>query len=265
MPDSPEAGVSGSTTDAPEVDSSAQTAPDVDVTELQLAMQAAREEAANKSAIADLRRATGHIPGIQSRLDTIERSLTDSTASRQDVARLGARLDALINAIPEGMLSSVALASLRSAPDDSSSAVLAKLSALESRLNAPTQPANTTPEMTPEQMAAVAQWDTATESVLSYARKQGVDGNGIGQDVWQRAAAAHPNDPVQAAIDVMKHVDELKAKTDRQEERKDAGQGGSPARAGRNGAVTAAQLRTMTAQEIMQIPPAERMAALTRV
>lgn len=233
--------------------------PDVDVEAIKAAIGSASEQAQIASELANLKRAAGHVPELQKRFATVEKALSRLDGIEQSTRNLQERIDALISAFPEGLIPERTIAGLRTAPDPNAT-VLAKLAELESRLAATSQPAEEDED--PAVVARRAELNAAQESVNEYAARFNFDPAAIPDAVYQRALAAHGNDVTEAVLDVVKYIDQQVAASARRTERKDAGSGGGASRSARSGPITLEMMKTMSVEEVMKIPAAERMAAL---
>jgi hypothetical protein len=248
-------------TAAPDTSTDIASVPDVDRDELAAAVQSAADEAGLRAEIANLRRAAGHIPGVQKRIDAVEKAVSRLDATEASVRSLSARLDTLLDAMPEGVISERALAQMRPVADDGSADLRAKIADLENRLTNPDKPDE--PDLDPQVIAFRAQWQAATDSVEAYAKRVGYDFSSIGDATWQRAFDANRNDPTAGALAIIGYVDEQVAAEKRRGDKKDAMEGGAEdARTPRRGPLTLESMKKMSRAELMAIPYEERMAAL---
>lgn len=247
---------------AADSDEQVSTEPAVDAEDLKKAIAASGSDAAIKAELEASRRARGHIPELQRRLDTAEKALARLDSIELSNKQLSERFDSLLTNLPDGVLPSGALAGLRPQPGDTSPELMAKIAELEERLNAQGKPRVEEPEE-PAIAAVKAQWDEATTSVTKYATKNNLDPEAIPDAEWSRVLNAFRDDPSAAALEMMRYVDREVAAKARREERADAGKGGGQgSRTPRRGAITLEQLKGMTREEVAAIPAEERMAAL---
>lgn len=249
------------TTPADGASDSSNTTPDVDTDALREALEQAKTDAGTQAELANLRRAAGHIPGITSRLDKLEKSVQSAATTASEVRALATRFDTLLNSLPDGLVSERVVAGLRPTAGDSSADLLARFAELEERLTTPQT--NEPADLSPAQAQEIAQWDIATSAVESYAKRHEVDSSAIAQSVWADAMTKHRNNPADAAVEVMKHIDTLVATKGRQAERADAAKGGTEsARTSRSGPVTIEQLKRMSVAEVQALPQEVVMAAM---
>lgn len=265
MVDTPEGMVSGSAAAGTDTGQSGSSDPDIDLEELRAASTQAGIDAATAASITDLRRATGHIPGMQKALNDVQAKVARIDSLEASNKQLADTLNALISAIPEGMIPARALDGLRVQRNDSNADILSKIQGLEDRITGGQQQEQ--PGLTPEQAQFRAAWDTATNSVLAYAERQGYTGQ-IPNSVWQDAMRANPADPAAAALQVARYIDQQKASGSQQErraERQDASRGATSSRAGGSGGgapLTLDAMRKMSVTELMRYPAEERERAL---
>lgn len=266
MVDTLEGAASGSAAADTDAGQNGSSDPDIDLDELRAATSQAGSEAALQTTITDLKRAAGHIPGLQKSLGEVTARLARLDAVEASNKQLAESVNALISALPDGMVPAGVLERLRVRPSDSDSQILQKLQGLEDRINAPAQQSEQQTE-TPEQAAWRGAWDTATQSVFAYAERQGYTGQ-IPDSEWRAAMGAHPTDPAAAAMEVARYIDRQKAAGSQQErraERQDASQGATSSRAGgSSGAapLTLDALRKMSVDEVRKYPQAEVMRVL---
>lgn len=220
-------------------------------------VSAAAAAAALNADITAIKRATGHIPGLQSRLDAVERAAKQVETLQATNKQLASRLDTLVTALSDASLITPGAAqSLLSERSDSNSELLTKISELEERLTRGSEP-ESEPDIDPRVAAYNAQLQAADEAVFAYAKSKGYEGE-IPDAVFQRALAANPNNINDAALEVARWIDREVAAVARRTERKDAASGGTGERSVRKGAVTLEQLKNMSVQEVMAIPKEER-------
>jgi hypothetical protein len=242
---------------------SKQNNPEVDVDALRRDIAGAGDSASTKAELEAVRRATGHIPGIQSRLDRIEASLQTIDSVKDSAARF----DRFLESLPEGFLSDRELANLRPTGDETVRQMQARLDAMQERLDNPTPPEPKTED--PQAAAARAAWDRATASVERYATSKGLDPTTIPDAEYERAVRANPGDPVAASLDLMRWIDTSAEAEKRRREKIDAGSGGSDngeggrSPRGNSAPLTLARMKTMTREELGKYTPEERMQALT--
>lgn len=230
------------------------TEPSVDLEALREQIAGAGEQAATKADLEVIKRATGHIPGLQKRLDSLEKALTRVDKVEAAVSRL----DALLDALPEGFLTDRQLADLRPRSDDGTAELRDKIAELESKLTG--QPQDEQP-IDPALAARMAQWQAADAQVMAYASDKKFEITPE-DPAWERALQKFPNDPTMAALEVIKHIDgEIAAKA-RREEKAEAGSGGNGGRSARTGTLTLARMKEMSVDELRAIPIEERNAAL---
>lgn len=232
---------------------------DVDVEAIKAAIGSASEQAQIASELANLKRAAGHVPELQKRFAAVEKAISRLDGIEQSTRSLQERIDVLISAFPEGLIPERTIAGLRQAPDPNAT-VLAKLAELEARLATAAQPAEEDED--PTMAARRAELNAAQESVNEYAARFNFDPASIPDAVYGRALAAHGNDAATAVLDVIKYIDQQVAAAARRGERKDAGSGGTVNRSSRSGPVTLEMMKSMSVEEVMKIPAAERYAAL---
>lgn len=265
MADSPEAVSDGqvdstSTTDAAAQDSSNEvldSTSTVDTDELRAAVDAAGQEAALRADITALKRATGHIPGLQKRLDGLATAIDEIGSLKQSVARF----DALLDALPEGLISDRALADLRPRTDSTTDDLRNELAALREELK-PKQ--DDEPVIDADQIAFLAKANTATALVNEYAKSKNfeLDGN---DPIWGTALEAHPGDLSLAAADVIKYIDAEIARRARVADKADAADGETNGgRGARSTELTWEAMGRMTTAELMRIPREQREAAMAK-
>lgn len=251
MPDETEA--TGTTSE--EAPAAVAETPEYDTEGLKQTLDSAGAEARLAAEMEANRRARGHIPALQTRLDKAEKALSRIDAIELGVKSASERLDKIISSLPEGLLDGKALADLAPQRNETVAHLEARLEELAAQLAAATTPQQTAePEIDPETAQMRAQWDAATDSVKAYAQSKGIelDDN---DPQWGRAYRANPDDPSVAALDLMRHIDGLVEQKARREERKDASQGvGDGSRTPRQGSVTLAQLKAMTREEVKALP-----------
>lgn len=217
--------------------------PDVNTDALKASIEAARLQADVES----LKRSTGHIRGMQSKLDQVERQLAKITDLEQSSQQLASRFDTLLDALEAGnLLEERATRGLRPQRGDSNAEIMAKFESLEQRLTAGPTQAEEDPAAIAFQRAA----DAATEQVMKYATSKGYDGNQIPDAVWTNALNTNRGDFTAAALEVMRYVEGELAKQSRRAERADAASGGVGERSARKGALTRAALDKMSVAEI---------------
>lgn len=221
-------------------------------------ISAAASAAALNADITAIKRATGHIPGLQSRLDAVERAAKQVETLQATNKQLASRLDTLVTALSDASLITPGAAqSLLSERSDSNSELLTKLSELEERLTRGSEP-EPEPDTDPRVAAYhAAQLAAADEAVFAYAKSKGYEGE-IPDAVFQRALAASPNDINSAALEVARWIDREIAAVARRADRKDAASGGTGERSVRKGSVTAEQIKNMSLAEVLAIPKEER-------
>lgn len=241
------------------LDASADAENEIDVDALRTAIGTASEQAAITQELANLKRQAGHVPALQKRFDAVEQRLSRLDGLEASSKALQERVDALINAFPDGLIPERAIAGLRPTTDPNAS-VLAKLEALEARMSG--DKAQDEQYEDPSITARKAELAAAQNSVNAYAQAKGFDPTTVPDAVYGRALSANGNDTVAAALDVMKYIDSQIAAQGRRGERKDAGAGGNASRSSRQGAVTLEQISKMSVEEVLKIPAAEREAAM---
>ena len=245
----------GAEVESDSTDQEDENLPDPDIN-LGNVSAAARAAALNADLLA-IKRATGHIPGLQSRLDAVERTFKQVESLQATNKQLASRLDSLVTALSDASLITPGAAQgLLSERSDSNSELLTKLSELEERLTRGADP-EPEPDTDPRVAAYNAQLAAADEAVFAYAKTKGYEGE-IPDAVFQRALAASPNDINAAALEVARWIDREVAAVARRADRKDAASGGTGERSVRKGAVTRAQLENMSIAEVMAIPKEER-------
>lgn len=265
MADSPETVSEGqvdatSTPDAVTEDSSNDVPnPEIDTDELRAAVDAAGQEAALRADITALKRATGHIPGLQKRLDSLQTAIDEIGSLKQSVARF----DALLDALPEGLISDRALADLRPTNNTTADELRKQIAALEAKVNGEGQQQDEA-DVDAAQLAYIAQANAATASVNAYAASKKFDLAGD-DPIWEKALAAHPNDLTLAALDVMKYVDGEIARRARIAEKADAAEGSTDSgRNSRDKELTWEAMGRMTTAELLKIPREVREAAMAK-
>ncbi|MCR4338957.1 MAG: hypothetical protein NUW01_03615 [Gemmatimonadaceae bacterium] len=269
MTDSPESTASdGPVTDTAAADADAADSstegdpkPEIDADALRKELSGAGAQAALAADLASLKRTMGHMPGVQSKLDSLERTMSTEIGSLKQGA---ARFDAFLDALPEGFISDRAMASLRTAVDSNGDlrAEIAELKALVSGTPDTDKPED------PRAAAARGQWDAATASVERYATGKGYDATQIPDAVWQRALEANPSDPTAATLEVAAYVDKEVGAAARRAEKKDAASGGADGeRLPRtSGATKMSDFKSMSVEQIrefMRTDPDGYKAALT--
>ena len=227
--------------------------PDIDLSSL-------RTTAATATVAAEInaiKRATGHIPGLQSRLDSIEKTVKQVETLQSTNKQLATRLDSLVAALSDAsLITSGQAQNLMSGNNDSNSELLTRLGNMEDLLTrGPVREPEE--EVDPRVVAWNEQLAEADRTVYGYAKQKGYDGE-IPDNVFARAMAAHSNDLSAAVLEVARYIDTQVAAASRREERKDAASGGTSERSARKGAVTAEQLRNMSLAEVMAIPKEDR-------
>lgn len=231
-------------------------APDLDIDSVRGEVASAAAGARAQADLAAIRKATSHIPNLQSRLDAVEKATRKVEALEQSSTQLASRLDSLLGALGDaGYLTPSAVSGLRPERGDSNSDLIEKIEELEQRLTRGNEQA---PDVDPAQAEYEAAWNAATASVERYATAKGYDASNIPDAVWSRAYSANPNDPTNAALEVARYVESQIAAEARRNERKDAAAGGTGERAVRKGALTPDSLKKMSVEEIMAIPREER-------
>lgn len=231
--------------------------PDSDLNSLRENVSANLAAAQFQADITAIKRATGHIPGLQSRLDSVERAAKRVETLESSNQQLATKLDALVSALSEGALLTPGVAqSLMSGRNDSNAELLAKLGDLEERITSGGSQ-RTQPEEDPATLSRRIELEAADREVQRYAQARGYTGD-IPDAVFARALQANPDDLAQAVIEVAKYIDNQVAAQGRRAERKDAAAGGSGERSTRKSPVTADQLKNMSLAEVMAIPKEER-------
>lgn len=231
--------------------------PDIDIESVRGQVASAAAGAKLQADLQAIKRATTHIPNLQSRLDAVEKAARRMETLESTSTQLASRLDSLVGALGDaGYLTPSAASGLKSERNDSNADLLAKVEELESRLTRGDEQAE--PDVDPAQAEFVAAWDAATAAVNRYAETKGYDPASIPDAVWSRAYSANPNDPTAATLDVIRHVDREIAAQARRAERADAAAGGTGERAVRKGALTPAALKNMSIEEVLAIPKEER-------
>lgn len=245
--------------DATEDTDSVEITPDIDLDSLREDVATAAASAQLQADLNAIKRATGHIPGLQSRLDSVEkaaRRVETLEASNKDLA---ARLDVLVSALVDGSLITPGVAqNLRPVSGDSNAELMARFSELEDRITRGNGPADDQPEIDPAVAAITAQWNEATATVERYAKSKNFESSSIPDAVWQRAMQGNINDPAGAVLEVAKYIDTQVSAESRRADRKDAAAGGSGERATRKGALTLETIKNMSLEEVMAIPAEER-------
>ena len=227
-----------------DVDADAATTPEPDVN--QDALRASIEATRLQADVESVKRATGHIRGLQSSVASLERQFAKVTDLEQSNQQLAARFDTLIDALVDAnLVTDRAGQNLRPQRGDSNAEIMAKFESLEERLTAGS--VRTAPEV---DAAASAPWVAATKAVHKYAADKGFDPDQIPQAIWDRAEAT--GDPTGAAVEVMRFVEGELAKRTRRGERQEAASGGAPERSARKGALTMASLKAMSVDEVRE-------------
>lgn len=233
------------------------TVPDIDLNSLRENVSAAAAAAQLNAELTAVKRATGHIPGIQSKLTSIEKAVGKVETLEATNKQLAAKLDALVNALADGsLITQSAAQSLMSSRDDSNAELMARFSELEDRLTSRQPEAE--PEVDPATIARMAELNAATASVEAYARSKGVDPASIPDAVYGRALAAHPDDLTAAVVEVAKYVDTQVGAEARRAIRKDANEGATGERSSRRGPVTAEQIKNMSVSEVLALSREDR-------
>lgn len=231
--------------------------PDIDLASLRENVSTAAAAALLDADLKAIRRATGHIPGLQSRLAAVEHTAKQVETLQATNRQLAARLDSLVTALSDAsLITSGSAQALRPESNDSNADLLTKLSEMEERLTSGTKPEEPAEE-DPQVAAVRAQWDAATEAVNGYAASKKFE-EPIPDAVWQRALVANPSDPGAAALEVARYIDREIAAVSRRTERKDAASGGTGERTVRRGTITLDQLKSMSLAEVLAIPQEER-------
>lgn len=259
------AGVTDPNTDSSTEDTN-ETADDF---EAPAGLDEAVRNAATKAELDAVRRQTGHIPGLQSRLDKIEQGLKGGVTPDQ-FGEMNGRLDRLVAALEKGGLIDAADANGLQAPvADSSAAFEDRLAGIEDALRNPKAPANEdeAPEVSPETAALVAGWEASQDQVVTYAKEVlGMEDplNEIPAPVWKAAFDASPNSPSDGALQVMREARNLKEAEDRRRSKAEAATGGDAldSRAPAKGGLTREMMKTMTPEQLMEYPRDERDRAL---
>ena len=151
--------------------------------------------AASATDLENVRRAAGHIPGLQR---SIEELVTNSKAPNPQVQQLTAMVEALAeglgdqlpDAVRERINAARTTADTQSAVATAMKPLLERLEALDDGEDAEDE------DVSPESKAA---WTTATQDVRRYARRKSVDISGWSDDVWDRASTVAGGDPEIAA------------------------------------------------------------------
>jgi hypothetical protein len=269
----------GSITGATAADSTASPDSSNDGDEVNYDFAGLRSELAALSAVAatqadieNLRRQAGHIPGVMSRLDKIEKSVTQNpTDPRVDtlIERFNALLEGTDGLIPAETVSKLKVTPPALTKEDVDRSVqerLAELAAQEDQKKTP----EIDPELLKSAQVADAQWASVAVAVQNFAKAQGIDPATIPAQKYQEAQFKTFNaqnkfgDPVAAAEELMAYVKTLKATKDRKGERADAASGGLPNDRGaaQGGTISLTEMEKMTAEQLMKIPRDVRDAAL---
>lgn len=213
------------------------------------ALKANVEAATVRAELETLKRATGHIRGLQSKIDQLDRSVAKIQDLETSNQQLASRLDTLLDSLVDSnLVSERAAQGLRPQRGDNNRELLDRLDGLETRLTA----APTQREEDPEARSRMAAADVATAAVNKYARDKGFDPNQIPDAVWAGAYEKNNGDLSAASLDVMRYVEGELAKKNRRTERADAASGGTGERSARSGALTPAKLRSMTVDEVRE-------------
>ena len=219
--------------------------------------------AATASDLEGVRRAAGHIPGLQR---SIEELTTASNAPNADVQRLTAMVEALAEGLGDQLPDAVRerINAARTTAD-TQAAVEQAVSPLLKRLEALDDGSDAEDDVSEEASDA---WKLATTDVKRYARRKGVDISGWSDEVWDRASTAAGGDPERSIDFLMEAVDRIAAGDnpgDRRSERKQNAGGGDPKeRSGGGGGgrpkLTRENASKMTDVQMLEYPKEERDA-----
>lgn len=248
------------------------TDPEFDFAGWQSKLNELSQVAATRAEVENLRRVTGHVPGLMSKLDALEKAINSGEHVSPQVKALEERLTAIVSALtpllPDADLSKINSASQ---PDVAS---LIKQAVQEALPQKQADEAGKQEEIDPaaaQEMAIYdAQWASAGEQVVNYAKQKGIDSSQLTQDMYQKAQigtfdADHKyGDPIKGARLLMQEIDKLAAASTRRTEKVQAGKEGLPADRGaaQRGTLSLAQMSDMSAEELMKIPREQRDAAL---
>ncbi len=215
--------------------------------------------AASVAGLEDVKRAAGHIPGLQR---NIEELVTASKAPNADVQRLTAVVDALLEGLGDSLPDATrerinaarTTADTQEAVTQAVKPLLERLEALDSDEDEPLAP------------EATKAWDEATSDVKRYARRKGVDISKWTDEVWNRAATAAGGDPERSVDFLMEAVDRIadgESPGKRRAERKSNASGGDATeRAGGGGGgrptLTRENASKMTDKEMLTYSKEER-------
>lgn len=224
--------------------------PDVNTDAIRASIEAARAQADLES----VKRAAGHIPGLQRELAQLKGSVAKITDLEQTNQQLTTQVNGLLDFLAENnLLSDRAVQSLRPQRGADNADLVAAVRGLQERMDAgPSQP-----EVDPEAIAYKRQADAATEQVFSLAKAKGYDANQIPDEVWTKALNANRGDFTAAVVDVVRYVDGELAKQSRRAERADAASGGVGERSARKGALTLDAVKKMSVEEVRSLPAGE--------
>lgn len=251
-------------------DAGAASEPDFDFEALRNEMAALSETTATKTDIESLRRAAGHIPGVMSRLDAIEKSSKQATDPRVDtiLEKLNLLIDGAAPLLPDEVTSKLRTPEKGLTEADVVKAVEDRLAAVAAEEDAKK---GTKQELDPETAREAtimdAQWAAAGESVKAYATKVGVDIALLKPEDVQKAQvstfdATHPmGDPIAGARALMKVIDGMKSATGRRADRANDAEGKMPD-GGSGSSITLADMDAMSTEQLMKIPREVRDAAL---
>ena len=258
-------------TDLDSTNTGATSEPDFDFAGLQKQMADLGESAATKAELDSIKRAAGHIPGVMSKLDALEKRLEGGiTDPRVDaiLERLNLLIDGASPLLPEETTSKLRAPEKPLTAEDVDKQVSDRLAAIAAEEDAKR---GAPQELDPETQRAVtiadAQWAAAATAIGEYATKIGIDIGLLKPEDFQQVqlstfSSTHPfGDPIAGATALMKKLDELKAAEGRRSERADASKGKLPAGT-QSGTLTLAAMDAMTDKQLMNIPRAERDAAL---
>lgn len=245
--------------DAASVETTAETTQPqpVDLSEFDKKLAEATENAAAKAELDAIRRATGHIPALQSRIDAIQKALDSQAQTPRQVAALEAKVDKLVDLLAREKL--IEPLNVPAAPqtDPRLDTLAERLAAIDAKLTPQEQqPAD------PETAAIMAGWAQAEDYVASYARSKEIDPTTIPAEAWTRAFNADQRNPRNGVTLMIAEVDALAAAKARRAERTEAGTAPVPSPATRRGPLSRDALNKMSRDEVMALTDAEIEAAL---